>query len=98
MESHAHALINVFLSEQEAFEKRVIEINETYVAAYKKADWDTIKTLYCDDVMEMPPHLDCVQGKDGSFPSFFISQQYMFLDFSCNKNCSRSICNGSHIL
>jgi len=49
-----------------------------YTECFKKGDWDTIKTFYCDDTIIMPSNSDCVHGKDGWFVLFFISQQYIF--------------------
>lgn len=55
------------VSEQEAYERRVHEINAAYKECVQKCDWDTIKSFYQDDSIKMPPGHNCLHGIDGMY-------------------------------
>ena len=69
----------VLFTEQEAFKKRVDEVNELFSKYCTEKNWDALKTLFCQDAVEMPPFHDFITGNSGLCK----------YNFSCTLLCSR---------
>jgi len=54
-------------TEQEAFKKRVDEVNTLFLQYCKDSKWDALKQLFCEDAVEMPPFHPSILGNSGLF-------------------------------